>query len=317
MGTRRPSLLLVHEGLHMVGMGRRLRLRIGVRGVRLLRQPVGRHVRAHIRRALGVVVHGLLRYEGKAVHRSLLWMAWRTDRLADHVRAHSPEFVPRRRPRPHGRLRRVPSRAGTGVSAKHAVRYRGRRRRRVVPKVGELRLRLEVRREHLGVHPVALRRSAVVVLRLGPGVEIGRALVFIGTAVLSRGLAAPRRPRRAGREGTYICVPRDHLPHVGGRVLVQLLVGAEDDDGDVNRAEHRQLVGLFEEATLSFQKGAGHERQRRDRQQRLAARARAPVRRWEGCLHRTVSVILDGLDLDLPAAHLVGRATAGTAATEQ
>lgn len=49
---------------------------------------------------------------------------------------------------------------------------------------------------------------------------------------------------------------------------------AEDDDGYVDRAQNRQLMRLFEQAALALEEG-----------------------------DRTVAVVLDGLDLDLAAAH--------------
>ena len=58
----------------------------------------------------------------------------------------------------------------------------------MVPHVrGELRVALEVRREHLGVHGVGLRRGAVLVLVLVlicAAVKVGGALVLVGAAVL-------------------------------------------------------------------------------------------------------------------------------------
>ena len=47
-----------------------------------------------------------------------------------------------------------------------------------------------------------------------------------------------------------------NLAHVRGRVLVELLIGAKDDDRDIDRAEHRQLMSLFEEAAFALEKGA-------------------------------------------------------------
>jgi hypothetical protein len=58
---------------------------------------------------------------------------------------------------------------------------------------------------------------------------------------------------------------------------VELLVGAEDEDGDIGRAEDGQLVGLFEETKLALQEG-----------------------------DRAIAVILDGLDLNLPTTHVCG-----------
>ena len=40
--------------------------------------------------------------------------------------------------------------------------------------------------------------------------------------------------------------------------LVQLLVVAKDDDGDVDGAQDGQLVGLFEQAAFALQKGAAN-----------------------------------------------------------
>lgn len=71
--------------------------------------------------------------------------------------------------------------------------------------------------------------------------------------------------------------------------LEQLAVGVEDDDGDVGRTEHAELVRLLEQAILALEE--------RD----LA-----------------VAVVLDGRDRDLAATHLVceggrGRGEAGSA----
>lgn len=56
--------------------------------------------------------------------------------------------------------------------------------------------------------------------------------------------------------GTYICVACDEVPHVAGRVLVQFLVLAKDEDGDVNRAEDRELVCLLEQAAFALEECA-------------------------------------------------------------
>ncbi len=47
----------------------------------------------------------------------------------------------------------------------------------------------------------------------------------------------------------------DERPHIGRRVLVQLLVAAEDEDSNIDRAEHRELVRLLEQAALALQEG--------------------------------------------------------------
>ena len=57
------------------------------------------------------------------------------------------------------------------------------------------------------------------------------------------------------RHGTYICVSCDEFAHVTRRVLVQLLVAAEDEDGDIDGTEDGELVGLLEQAAFPLQKG--------------------------------------------------------------
>lgn len=62
-----------------------------------------------------------------------------------------------------------------------------------------------------------------------------------------------KRPKQ--HSTTYIGVPCDHLPHVSRRILVQLLVVAKDEDGNIDTAEYGQLVRLLKETSLSFQEG--------------------------------------------------------------
>lgn len=71
-------------------------------------------------------------------------------------------------------------------------------------------------------------------------------------------------------------VSAEGLLDVGRGELVELLVVAEDDDGDIDRAEDGELMSLLEEPSLAFEKGDG-----------------------------AVAIVLDGLDLDLAAAHFV------------
>jgi hypothetical protein len=52
-------------------------------------------------------------------------------------------------------------------------------------------------------------------------------------------------------------VPRNQIAHICRGVLVQLLVVAENEDGDVDRAENGKLVSLLEETTLALQESAG------------------------------------------------------------
>jgi hypothetical protein len=57
------------------------------------------------------------------------------------------------------------------------------------------------------------------------------------------------------RATTHILESRDGLVDVARRVLVQLLVVSEDDDRDVDGAQHGKLVRLFEQTTFAFEEG--------------------------------------------------------------
>jgi hypothetical protein len=54
---------------------------------------------------------------------------------------------------------------------------------------------------------------------------------------------------------THILKPRDSLVDVARRVLVQLLVVTEDDDCDVDGAQHGKLVRLLEQTTFALEEG--------------------------------------------------------------
>lgn len=71
-----------------------------------------------------------------------------------------------------------------------------------------------------------------------------------------------------------ILIATDGLIDIARRELIQLLVVAEDYDGNIDGAENGELVSLFEKTTFALEKGYG-----------------------------AVPVILDGLDLDLSATH--------------
>lgn len=78
------------------------------------------------------------------------------------------------------------SRAVPGVPTEDAIGDRGRSRRRLVSnqRIGRL---AEVRRVHMGIQPVDVRRSAVlvvVVVVIGTPIEVGRTLVLIRATVL-------------------------------------------------------------------------------------------------------------------------------------
>ncbi len=85
----------------------------------------------------------------------------------------------------------------------------------------------------------------------------------------------------------------DQGAHVGRRVLVQLLVAAEDEDGDVDGAEDGELVGLLEEAAFPLEKSATRDRSaRRLAQQGAGERARAYTERFLSSLIALISIFL-------------------------
>lgn len=51
-------------------------------------------------------------------------------------------------------------------------------------------------------------------------------------------------------------VPANGLVDVARREFIELLVVAEDDDGDVYRAKHRELVRLLEETAFALEEGS-------------------------------------------------------------
>ena len=56
---------------------------------------------------------------------------------------------------------------------------------------------------------------------------------------------------------THILKSCDRLVDVSRRVLVQLLVVAEDDDGDIDGAQDGELMRLLEEAAFALEEGDG------------------------------------------------------------
>jgi hypothetical protein len=57
------------------------------------------------------------------------------------------------------------------------------------------------------------------------------------------------------RATTHILESRDGLVDVARRVLVQFLVMSEDDDGDVDGAQHGKLMRLLKQPTFAFEEG--------------------------------------------------------------
>jgi hypothetical protein len=84
---------------------------------------------------------------------------------------------------------------------------------------------------------------------------------------------------------------------------VQLLVVAKDDNGHIDGAEHGEFIGLLEETSLPLQKCAA------DKQKHTLVVVVVKTGRLESNLHRTVPLIFDGFDIDLPATHCDGGAT--------
>ena len=131
----------------------------------------------------------------------------------------------------------------------------------------------------LSILPVV---AALVVLVVVPAAlvgEVGGAFMLVGAAI--------------------VLEAADDLVDVGGGVLVQLLVVAEDDDGDVDGAEDGELVGLLEEAALALEEGDGT----------IGARDVSIVDRWGGGRGRgewrqgvPIAIIADGLDLSRASA---------------
>jgi hypothetical protein len=57
-------------------------------------------------------------------------------------------------------------------------------------------------------------------------------------------------------EFPHILVSADGFVDVSRGELVQLLIVTEDDDGDIDGAEDRQLMCLLEQTTFTFEKSS-------------------------------------------------------------
>jgi hypothetical protein len=96
------------------------------------------------------------------------------------------------------------------------------------------------------------------------------------------------------RRITYELVPGNEVAHIARGVLINLLVVAEDEDGDVYRAQDGELMSLLEQATFALEEGP---------RAIGVSDGAAAEGAWRCYLHGAVAVILDGLDLNLPATH--------------
>jgi hypothetical protein len=82
-------------------------------------------------------------------------------------------------------------------------------------------------------------------------------LVFVGSAILRDLSARGSFSAAQSRNGdAYILVPANRLIDVARRKLVQLLVVPKDDDGHVDRAQHRELMRLLKEPAFALQERA-------------------------------------------------------------
>jgi hypothetical protein len=123
------------------------------------------------------------------------------------------------------------------------------------------------------------------------------AFVFVCIAIL-RGVLAMYEFVKGMSAATYVLVAANSRIDVAGRELVELIVVAKNDDGDIYGAQNGELVSFLEKTTLALEEGAGSG---------SAVVAMRGGRRVEACLHGAITVILDGLDLDFAATHDEGQ----------
>ena len=190
-----------------------------------------------------------------------------TDRLRYHVGAEAADIISGARSRSNTGLRSVRARDWMAWMRRegNTVGNGRRSRRSMVTDLLDVG-RLELGRHHV-VHAVlGPGRGAIaifLVFFVVAAVEIGWAFVLIWYAVLwstsvsAYPLTAKKRATAQARVGrTHVLVSGDEIAHVRGRILVELLVGAEDEDGDIGGAENGQLVSLLEETELALEEGA-------------------------------------------------------------
>lgn len=107
----------------------------------------------------------------------------------------------------------------------------------MVPQMRKRRLALEMGRNHLRFDGpfMTVRGSAfnILIFIVVATIEVVRTFMLVGT--------------------TVILISRDQVSHVVRGVLVEFLVTAEDEYGDIDRTEHGELVRLLEQAAFSLQ----------------------------------------------------------------
>ena len=102
---------------------------------------------------------------------------------------------------------------------------------------------------------------------------------------------------------TYILETPNCIIDVSRRELVQLLVVPKYDDSHIDRTKDTQLVRFLEQAAFAFQECAIHAL---GQLESLCDAHRAHHNQHKDKhSHRAVPVILDGPDLNLPAAHVL------------
>lgn len=110
----------------------------------------------------------------------------------------------------------------------------------------EGRMVLDARHVVLGLRRaslISLVSTVIVLVIIVPATfvrKVLRSLMFMRTAIVLK--------------------PPDDLVDIVGRVLVELLVVAEDDDGDVDLAEDGEFMRLLEEAAFTLEEGDGSAR---------------------------------------------------------
>lgn len=114
--------------------------------------------------------------------------------------------------------------------------------------------------------PYVLKAGMVLHLRVQHGelgIGRGRASMFVcllAALVIVIVVSSAALVREIRRSFMLMCIAivleaADDLVDVGRRVLVQLLVVPEDDDGDIHGAEDGELVRLLEQAALALEEG--------------------------------------------------------------
>jgi len=98
----------------------------------------------------------------------------------------------------------------------------------------------------------------IIVAAAGLASEVSRTFVFVCAAILClRQHIANTQPSPSEPTQAYVLKPPDNLIDIRGRVLVQLLVMTENDDGDIDGAEDGELVRLLEQAAFALEEGHG------------------------------------------------------------